>query len=152
MKRMLASLAFVVVSLSLTGPVAAASPEEEQAFVDSYKAAFEAKDAAALEGLLHAEGAFPMALEFYKMMMTADFGATVTSIELEELTPEDVAKADEVQPAPDGTSVKLSPKPYKKLVIKLATKTAETDSTSTSSIFVAEKDGKLGIAVPAAAE
>ena len=152
MKRMLASLAFVVVSLSLTGPVAAASPEEEQAFVDSYKAAFEAKDAAALEGFLHAEGAFPMALEFYKMMMTADFGATVTSIELEELTPEDVAKADEVQPAPDGTSVKLSPKPYKKLVIKLATKTAETDSTSTSSIFVAEKDGKLGIAVPAAAE
>ena len=152
MKRTLASLAFVLASLTLTGPVAAASPEEEQVFVDSYKAAFEAKDAAALEGFLHADGAFPMALEFYKMMMTADFGATVTSIELEELTPEDVAKVDEVQPAPDGTNVKLSPKPYKKLVIKLATKTAETDSTSTSSIFVAEKDGKLGIAVPAAAE
>jgi hypothetical protein len=152
MKRLLASLALVAASLVVSVPAGAASAEQEQAFVDSYKAAFEAQDAAALNALLFAEGALPMALEFYQMMMTADFGATVTSIELQDLTPEDVAKAEEVQPAPDGTNVRLAPKPYKKLVIKLATKTAEMESTSESSAFVAEKDGKLGIAVPAPAE
>ncbi len=152
MKRLFASLAIAAASLMLSVPAGAASAEQEQAFVDSYKAAFEAQDAAALHAMLHAEGALPMALEFYRMMMTADFGATVTSIELQDLTPEDMAKIDEIQPAPDGTNVKLAPKPYKKLVIKLATKTAETDSTSTSSIFVAEEDGKLGIAVPAPAQ
>jgi hypothetical protein len=152
MKRLFASLAIVAASLMLSVPAGAASAEQEQAFVDSYKAAFEAQDAAALHAMLHAEGALPMALEFYQMMMTADFGATVTSIELQDLTPEDMAKVDEVQPAPDGTNVKLAPKPYKKLVIKLATKTADSQSTTESSIFVAEKDGKLGISVPAPAQ
>ena len=169
MKRLFASLAIAAAALMLSVPAGAASAEQEQAFVDSYnsnatvktiidtfvdsyKAAFEAQDTAALHAMLHAEGALPMALEFYQMMMTAEFGATVTSIELQDLTPEDMAKVGEIQPAPDGTNVKLAPKPYKKLVIKLATKTAETDSTSTSSIFVAEKDGKLGIAVPAPAQ
>jgi hypothetical protein len=152
MKRLLASLAIVAASLMVSAPAGAVSAEQEQAFVDSYKAAFEAQDAAALNALLFAEGASPMALEFYQMMMTAEFGATVTSIELQDLTPEDVAKAGEIQPAPDGTNVKLAPAPYKKLVIKLATKTADMESTSESSAFVAEKDGKLGIAVPAPAE
>ncbi len=152
MKRLLASLAIVAASFMVSAPAGAASAEQEQAFVDSYKAAFEAQDADALKALLFAEGASPMALEFYQMMMTAEFGATVTSIELQDLTPEDVAKAGEVQPAPDGTNVKLAPQPYKKLVIKLATKTADMESTSESSAFIAEKDGRLGIAVPAPAE
>jgi hypothetical protein len=151
MKRFLASLTFAAASLMAAVPAGAASAEQEQAFVASYKAAFEAQDAAALQAMLHAEGAHPMALEFYQMMMTAEFGATVTSIGLQDLTPEDMAKAEEVQPAPDGSNVVLMPKPYKKLVIKLATKTADMESTSESSAFVAEKDGKLGIAVPAPA-
>jgi (p)ppGpp synthase/HD superfamily hydrolase len=152
MKRFLASLTFAAASLMAAVPAGAASAAQEQAFVASYKAAFEAQDAAALQAMLHAEGAHPMALEFYQMMMTAEFGATVTSIGLQDLTPEDMAKAEEVQPAPDGSNVVLMPKPYKKLVIKLATKTADMESTSESSAFVAEKDGKLGIAVPAPAE
>jgi hypothetical protein len=152
MKRILLPLAFLLASFSLAGPATAASAEQEQAFMAAYKTAFEAQDAAALQGMLLADGAHPMALEFYQMMMTAEFGATVTSIELVDLTSEDMAKVDEVQPAPDGSNVKLAPKPYKKLVIKLATKTAEMESTSESSAFVAEKDGKLGIAVPAPAE
>jgi hypothetical protein len=151
MKRLLLPIAFLLASFLPSGPAAAASAEQERAFVNAYKAAFEAQNGAALGGMLHAEGAHPMALEFYQMMMTAEFGATVTSIELMDLTSEDMAKVDEVQPAPDGSSVKLAPKPYKKLVIKLATKTAEMESTSESSAFVAEKDGKLGIAVPAPA-
>jgi hypothetical protein len=151
MKRFFAALAIAALSLMVSFPAGAASADEEQAFVDAYKAAFEAQDAAALHAMLHAECALPMALEFYQMMMTAGFGSTVTAIELRDLTPEDVAKAAEIQPAPDGTNVMLAPKPYKKLVIKLSTRTADSESTSESSIFVAEKDGKLGIAVPAPA-
>jgi hypothetical protein len=51
-------------------------------------------------------------------------------------------------PGPDGNMSKLEPKPYKKLVIKIDMKDDNGTSTSTSTVFVAEKDGKLGVPVP----
>jgi hypothetical protein len=47
----------------------AGTPAQEKAFVDKYKAAFEAGDKATLQSFLYTQGANPMALEFYKMML-----------------------------------------------------------------------------------
>jgi hypothetical protein len=127
----------------------ASTPEQEKAFVDSYKKAFEAKDEKTLKSFLYTVGADPQVLQFYIMMMTEGMGGKITSIELVALTPEDVKKADATQPLPSGQNGKLSLKPFKKLVIKIETKDDNGSSSSTSESFVAEKDGKLVIPVPA---
>jgi len=142
----------VVVSLSTVCGALAASPEEEAAFVDTYRKAFEAQDAATLEGLLFADGAIPMALDFYKMAMTADFGKPITTIALVDLTDAEKAEVASVMPTPDGGNARLAPPPYKKLVITIETKDENGTSTSTSSAYVAEQDGRLGISVPVAAD
>jgi hypothetical protein len=138
--------------IALAGPLRAATADEEKAFIDSYKQAFDAKDADALKALLYSDGADPMALEFYGQMMTAEFGGTITGIGLVDLTPEDAKKAAEVMPGPAGGNFVLAPKPYKKLVIKVETKDANGSSSSSSETFVADKDGKLVISTPAAAK
>jgi hypothetical protein len=115
----------------VSGPVVAASPEMEAAFVAAYKQAYEAQDGEALKALLHTEGAEPMGLEFYQLMMTSDFGGAIT-VELRDLTPEDVAKADETMPLPNGANVRLAPKPYKKLIVTIVIDTPQNKSTSTT--------------------
>ena len=152
---MLKALRFAVLvsaSLVLAGPLQAATPDQEKAFVDGYKKAFEAKDAAALKALLYTKGADPMAVEFYGQMMTSDFAGTMTEITLEALTPEDVKKAAAVMPGPTGGKFVLLPKAYKKLVVKVETKDASGKSTMTNTSFVAEADGKLVIATPSPAK
>ncbi len=129
-----------------------ASPEQEAAFVATYKQAFEAQDAAALDALLFADGAIPMAVDFYKMAMTAEFGKPITSIELLDLTAEDEAQVSEVMPTPDGGNARLAPKPYKKLVVVIETSDGNGSSKSTSTAYVAEHDGRLGIAMPVSAD
>ena len=96
---LIAVLVFAGLSPSLSH---AATAEQEQAFVDAYKQAFEARDGDALKALLYTEGADRMALEFYGQMMTADFGGTITDIGLKDLTADDVKKAGEVMPGPAG--------------------------------------------------
>jgi hypothetical protein len=145
MRKLFVSIALTF--LTATG-VLAASPEQEKAFLDTYRTAFEAQDADTLAGLLFADGGIPMAVEFYKMAMTAEFGKKLTSIELQDLDAEDVKKVDEVLDSPDGSKARLAPKPYKKLVIQIDSADANGTSSSTSSVYVAEKDGKLGISVP----
>jgi hypothetical protein len=130
----------------------AGTPEQEKAFVDGYKAAFEAGDKAKLEAYLYTQGANPMALEFYKMMQTNDAGQKITKIELVDLTPEDVTKANETMDGPGGQKMKLSLKPTKKLKITTETKDGNGSSSSSSESFVAEKDGKYVIPVPANAK
>ena len=130
----------------------AATADQEKAFVDAYKQAFDAKDADALKAMLFSDGADPMALEFYGEMMTADFGGTITEIGLKDMTAEDAAKATSTMPGPAGGNFVLAPKPYKKLVIKIEMKDANGSSTSSDESFVAEKDGKLVIATPAPAK
>ena len=125
----------------------AATPEQEKAFTDKYKAAMEKKDTATLESFLYTQGSDPQALEFYKMMQSGGAGGKISSIELVSLTPEDVKKATTPMDGPTG-KVCLNLKPTKKLVIKVETKDANGSSSSSSENFVAEKDGKLVIPVP----
>src|SRR5678815_6131721 len=119
---------------------------------DSYKAAYEGKDAKALNAMLYTKGADPQALEFYKMMMTDGMGAKIGSIALEPLSADDKAKATAAMPGPGGKSMKLTLVPVKQLVIKRSEKGASGSSTSTSTVFVAEADGKLVIPVPGPAK
>jgi hypothetical protein len=92
-----------------------------------------------------------MALEFYKMMQSEGAGkAKIATIELIDLTPEDVKKASEVQTGPDGSKAKLPLTPTKKLKITIETKDASGSGTSSTTNFVTEKDGKYVIPVPAA--
>lgn len=148
MRRMLIVLA---VAASAGAPAIAATPAQEQAFVDTYRKAFEAKDAATLHSLLYTKGADPKALGFYRMMTTVGMGAKVASIALVDLTPEDRARASRAMPGVDGKMLRLSLEPVKKLVIRVETKTADTASTGTNEVFVGERDGKLWIPVPAPA-
>src|SRR3984893_18548697 len=123
---------------------------QDKDFVDQYKAAFEKGDKATLESFLYTKDANPMALEFYKMMQAEGAGtAKISKIELVDLTPEDVKKAAEVQTGPDGSKAKLPLTPTKKLKISIETKDSNGSSTSSSENFVAEKDGKYVIPVPA---
>lgn len=131
------------------GGLYAGTPAQDKEFVDKYKAAYEKGDKATLESFLYTKDANPMALEFYKMMMTAEAGGKISKIELVDLTPEDVKKALEVQTGPDGTKAQLPLKPTKKLKISVETKDANGSSSSSSESFVAEKDGKYVIPVPA---
>ena len=133
--------------LTLAFGMVAATPQQEKAFTDKYKAALEGKDTATLESFLYTQGSDPGALEFYKMMQSGGAGEKISNIELVSLTPEDVKKATTPMDGPTG-KVCLNLKPTKKLVIKVEKKDASGSSSSSSENFVAEKDGKFVIPVP----
>ena len=139
----------LAVSVALGAPAAiAASAEQEQAFLDAYRTAFEAQDAGALHKLLFVEGAIPEAVGLYDMMMTAEFGSKISKIELLDFDAEDLGRIDETMPMPDGSMARLAPKPFKKLVITIDSTDANGTGTSTSTTYVAEQDGRIGIAMP----
>jgi hypothetical protein len=143
-------IVFPLVAAAFCCSLFAGTPEQDKAFVEKYKTAFEKGDKATLESFLYTKDANPMALEFYKMMATEGAGtAKISKIELVDLTPDDVKKAAEVQAGPDGSKAKLPLTPTKKLKISLETKDENGSSSSTSENFVAEKDGKYVIPVPA---
>lgn len=127
----------------------AGTPAQDKDFVDKYKTAYEKGDKATLESFLYTKDANPEALEFYKMMMAPEPGGKIAKIELVDLTPEDVKKASEVMTGPDGSKAQLSLKPTKKLKISIETKGANGSSTNSTENFIAEKDGKYVIPVPA---
>jgi len=133
--------------LSVALSLVAGTREQEKAFTDKYKAAMEGKDTATLESFLYTQGSDPAAVEFYKMMQSGEAGEKISSIELVNLTPEDVKKATTPMEGPTG-KVCLTLKPTKKLVIKVEKKDANGSSSSSSENFVAEKDGKFVIPVP----
>ena len=133
--------------VTLAATMLAATPAQEKAFTDKYKTALEGKDTATLEGFLYTQGSDPQALEFYKMMQSGAAGEKITSIELVNLTPEDLKKATSPMDGPTG-KVCLNLKPTKKLVIKVEQKDANGSSSNSSENFVAEKDGKFVIPVP----
>ena len=124
----------------------------EKAFVEKYKTAFEAKDTKTLESLLYTKGAHPMALEFYKMRMVEGAGGKIASIELLDLSPEDQKKVEGTQEGPGGEKTRMPIKPTKKLSVKTETKDSSGSGSMTSSMFVAEHEGKFVIPVPAAAK
>ena len=143
----ISSLVFTFL-ITITLPIAAGTPEQEKAFADKYKTAFEGKDTAALESFLYTQGADPEIVGFYKMMQSAEAGEKISSIELVNLTPDDVKKAATPMDSPTGGKVCLTLKPTKKLVIKIEKKDANGSSTSTTENLIAEKDGKFVIPVP----
>jgi hypothetical protein len=144
------ALAALILAFACTALLRAGSAADEKAFLDKYKEAFEKGDKAALESFLYIKDANPMALEFYKMMQSEGAGtAKISKIELVNLTPEEVKKASEIQTGPDGSKAKLPLTPSKKLKISVENKDANGSSNSSSESFVAEKDGKYFIPVPA---
>jgi hypothetical protein len=147
MKALLCAVLFGFVAT----PALAASSEQEKQFVDTYKKAYEGKDAKTLKGMLYTKGSDPQAVEFYSMMMTSDMGGKITSIQLVDLTAEDKKRAEGMK-GPDGKMMKLTLTPVKKLVIKTETKSKDGSSSSTSESFVGESDGKLMIPVPGPAK
>ena len=82
--------------------VMAGTPAQEKAFTDKYKAAMEGKDTATLKGFLYTQGSDPEALEIYKMMQSGEAGEKISTIELINLTPEDVKKATRPMDGPTG--------------------------------------------------
>lgn len=152
MNKVLAVAAIAGASLFASHAVLAATPTQEQAFVDAYKAAYDAKDAGAIKKFLNAKGAIPLGLQLMGLMLTSEFGGKLAVIELRELSPEDVKAVSEVQAMPDGSKARLLPTPYKKLVIQVEAEKAESVTTSTTEVFLAEAGGKLVIATPAPAK
>ena len=73
MRRLLTAFVAAVAA----APSLAATPAQERAFVDTYRKAFEAKDAATLHSLLYTKGADPKALGFYRMMTTVGMGSKI---------------------------------------------------------------------------
>jgi hypothetical protein len=142
------STVFLALLVTMSLHVAAATPEQEKAFTDKYKKAFEAKDTATLQSFLYTQGADPAIVGFYKMMQSGEAGEKISNIELVALTPEDAKKAATPMDSPTGGQVCLTLKPTKKLIIKVEKKDANGSSSSTSENFIAEKDGKFVIPVP----
>jgi len=147
-------LVLALVAGAITGSmktISASTPAQEKEFVEAYKKAFESKDEATLISFLYTKDADPMALQFYTMMATAEMGSKISSITLDDLTPDDVKKAGEAMDGPSGKMI-LPLKPVKKLVIKIDQKDSNGSSSSKSESFVAESDGKLVIPVPVPAK
>lgn len=148
MKYTITALALAL-SLALTIPsLSMAAPETEKSFLDAYKKAFEAKDEKALKSFLYTKGADPGALEFYTMMITAEMGGKISSIELRDLNAEETKETLSPMPMPSGGSAKLPINPTKKLVLKISLSNENGSSTSSSESFVAVVDGKFVIPVP----
>jgi len=118
--RLLVLFGALVVALAFAN--LAATPAQEKAFTDKYKAAMEGKDTVTLEGFLYTQGSDPAALEFYKMMQSGGAGDKITSIELVSLTPDDVRKATAPMDGPTG-KVCLNLKPTKNSSSKLRKRT-----------------------------
>ena len=142
----------ITLTCAFAASLHAGTAEQEKAFVDKYKAAYEAGDKATLESFLYTKGAHPKALEFYKMMQSEGSGSKITKIELIDLSPEEAKEAEAVDEMPDGQKTKMPLKPTKKLKISVETKDASGNSSGSSSCLVAEKDGKFVIPVPVPAK
>lgn len=130
----------------------AATPEQEKAFVESYKKALVAKDTAALKAFLHTGGANAETIEFFSMMQETAAGKPGVSVELVTPTKEEMAKFNKPMEMPDGKKYKLPFAPTKQLVVTIEEKDGDSVSKSTSKSPVGEKNGKLVIPVPVPAK
>src|ERR1043166_6973559 len=146
-RRAFAAIATILLA---SAPVAAATPATERAFLDAYKAAFQAKDGNGLLALVHTQGVSRTLLDFYMSLLTADFGKGDITLDLKDLTKDDVADANRVMVGPGGGSVRLTPMPYKKLVVSVAVKNPNgSTTTNTSTVYVADEGDRLRISAPA---
>jgi hypothetical protein len=144
----ISSVTFALAVAAACVSVYAGDSPKEKAFVDSYKKAFEAKDTAALQSFLYAQGSDPGILEIYKTMQSSDAGERISKIELVDFTAEEMKKVALPKDSPTGGKVCFPLKPSKRLMITIDKKDAKGMSSSTSGNFIAEKDGKFVIPVP----
>lgn len=144
------TLTALLATLGLTA--LAATPEQEKAFIESYKKALENNDAKALAAFLHTEGASAETIEFFTMMQTMHAGQKVTSIELVTPSAADIAKFNKPMEMPDGKKYVMPFQPTKQLVIVIEEKSGDSTGKSTSKSPVGEKNGKLVIPVPVPAK
>ncbi len=128
--------------------VSSSASSGEQAFLDAYRKALETADTKTLDSFLLADGTPAEVVEFFKMMRDIPAGAKLVDVKLESPTAGELAKFNEALPMPDGKSCKLPIVPTKKLVVTMKEDTAESESTSTATLPVAEKDGKFIIPLP----
>jgi hypothetical protein len=140
---------FLVSVIMLAAPALAATPAQEKAFVDGFKKAVERKDAKALKALLYTRDADPTVLEFFNMMIVADFGSTIKSIKLVDLTAEENKQMEMGGKNIQGNPMTMPLKPIKSLQIATSSKSADLTTSGTSQWYVAEHEGKLVIPVPA---
>lgn len=145
--RIAASL-FIALSLAAF----AATPEQENAFVESYKKALESNDTKALAAFLYTHGAEKETVEFFTMMQTMNAGQNVASIELVTPSAEEKAKFNKPMEMPDGKKYVMPFQPTKQLVVVIEEKSGDSSSKSTSKSPVGEKNGKLVILVPVPAK
>jgi hypothetical protein len=140
-----------VVVLIAGAPLEAASPTMEQQFMAAYKAAYDTRNVNALKALLHTEGANKNAIDFYLQLMTAEFGGDI-ALKMENLTADDNAKINESLPGPTGAHLNLMPRPYRKLVVTITTRTATGTASWTSISYVADEGNRIRISTPAAGD
>ena len=84
------------------------------------------------------------------MMMGAEMGGKITSIELVDLTADDRKRSRSRCSRPTASRRSSCCRRTKKLVIKSETKDKSGSRRRRSEVFVGEADGKLCILVPAA--
>ena len=142
------SVAFALAVAAACVSVYAGDSPKEKAFVDSYKKAFEAKDTAALQSFLYAQGSDPGILEIYKTMQSSDAGEKISKIELVYFSAVELEKVAMPKDSPTGGMVCFPLNPSKRLMITIDKKAAQGMSSTTSGNFIAEKDGKFVIPVP----
>ena len=130
----------------------AATPQQEKAFVDSYKKAFESNDTKALAAFLYTEGAAKETIEFFTMMQTMQAGKKIANIELVTPSAAEMEKFNKPMEMPDGKKYVMPFPPTKQLVIVVEEKSGEGSGKSTSKNPVGEKNGKLVIPVPVPAK
>jgi hypothetical protein len=157
MKYLILTLAFsAAIPLALTScgktsvaseKPAAAAAESSDSFLAAYRKAHEAKDKTALDAFLYNEGTPAEIMEFFKMMRDASLEGKGT-VELKTPSAEDATKFNQAMEMPDGKYYKLPLTPSHQLVITVETKDGESTSKSTSSLPVAQKNGKFVIPLP----
>ena len=81
----ISSVTFALAVAAACFSVYAGDSPKEKAFVDSYKTAFEAKDAATLQSFLYTHDSDPGILEIYKTMQSSEAGEKISKIELIDL-------------------------------------------------------------------
>jgi hypothetical protein len=127
----------------ITLPIAAGTPEQEKAFTDKYKKAFEAKDTAVLESVLYTGDADPATVDFYKRLLSGEAGEKISNIELVNLTAQAAKEVATPLDLPYGGKACLPLKPTKKLIVKIE----KQDVKISTEYFIAEKDGEFVIPV-----
>ncbi len=117
-------------------------------FAETYLYALQNKDTPKLDSMMLTDGVPAETVEFFKTMREEPGEGTSLSVEVTTPSPEDLAKFAGEQEMPDGKMYKMPMTPTHLLKITAETKDASGESKSSSSMPIAEKDGRFVILLP----